>query len=270
MKQSLAIALSNRDSASARDLLVLEQKEWGTATGGVSKPQLVEYLGRITYGEDTEYGWSESLDCGMEGGGCAVTVYAYPASPALPYQIAATWGLLGGRVLDEFVQQEVLEFSLADEGRTKYPSQGIISALAVGNLYDENGVVIPLPAITCALDTVRLGRRVYGAILVKYLVLRHVYSLRVERRDPETTVENFFSTVVYGWYDGGGAYLEIEPPPGAEEYAADAACGFGQSTGEDDDDDDGYPEIPDAAGANRIIVHDYCSGAVISDNTYGT
>ena len=267
MNTSLSLSLSSPAGLAERDLLMLEQKEWGPHTGGISRADLVEYLGRKIYGEDTDNGWGESVDCGMEDGAVVTEVYAYPSLVGLAYRIGCTWGTLSQFVVQELEQDEVLEFSLASEARTKYPSQGIISAQAIGDLYDAGGAVVPLPGITSSLDTVYLSRAVYGKILVRYRVLRHRYSLRIERRDQATTVENFFSSIVYAWWAGGVKHLEIEPPPGAEEYAADSECGRGGGTSSDDDDDDD-PEVPTAAGADRHIVYDYCSSELISDNTY--
>jgi hypothetical protein len=270
MNQSLAITLQVPSGLVERDLLILEQEERGAHVGSVSRAQFVEYLGRQLYGTDTENSWQEAIDCGMDGTDCVTAVLAYPYLAALPYQIAATWGMLGERIVQEYTQEEVLELSLANQAATKYPCQEIITARALGDLFDERGVVVPLPSITISGDTVTLSRKVYGKVLVAYRVIRHRYSLRVPRRDLATTAENYYSSVVYAWWAGGVRHVEIEPPPGAEEYAEDEAeCGRGQGNSGDDGDDDG-PNIPRAAGADRSIIYDYCSGELISDTTYET
>jgi hypothetical protein len=265
-KQSLSVSLSRQGGPSAsRDLLMIEQRGWRPYTGYVTAANAVLFLGRMLYGEETDNNWSERTDCGMTGTDMVTGIYAYPAYPALAYQIAASYGYLSEGVREEIEQEEVLQFSMTDEVSTKYPSQGIISAEVLGDLYDAGGGIVALPAISIEQDKVTLSRAVYGSIKIKYLVLRDTYILTVTRRDPETTVENFYSSVVYAWYDGGGGdWLTVEAPPGAEEFDAD--CGWyrgGSVTGPDDE-----PNVPTAAGADRYIRIDYCSGEIRSDQTF--
>jgi len=268
MNQTISISLSNpRRATTSRDLLMIEQRGWRPYTGYVTAANAVAFLGRMLYGEETDNNWSERTDCGMEGEDMVTGIYAYPAYPALAYQIAASYGYLSEGVREEIEQEEVLQFSMADEVRTKYPSQGIISAEVLGDLYDAGGGIVALPTISIVGDTVTLSREVYGSIKIKYLVLRDTYILTVTRRDPAITVENFYSSVVYAWYTGGGDWLTVEAPPGAEEF--DAECGWyrgGWLARVIEPDDE--PNVPTAAGADRYIRIDYCSKEIRSDKTF--
>ncbi|MDX9781178.1 MAG: hypothetical protein RBT66_09105 [bacterium] len=268
MNQTISISLSNPRRASAsRDLLMLEQRGWRPYTGYVTAANAVAFLGRMLYGEETDNNWSERTDCGMTGEDMVTGIFAYPAYPDLAYQIAASYGILSEGVREEIEQEEVLQFSLEDEASTKYPSQGIISAEPLGDLYDAGGGIVPIPAISIEQDKVTLSRAVYGSIRITYRVLRDTYILTVTRRDPETTVENFYSSVAYAWYDGGGDWLTVEAPPGADEF--DSECGWSSGLGSATWPDDEHNR-PVSSGADRRIVIEYCSGVVWSDKTWET
>lgn len=265
MNHQLSITLQI-PSSSARAALILEQKGDAPLTGTVSAANMVRFLGRMLYGSDTENDWQETADCGMDGTNMVSGVYAYPSPAELAYQIETTHGTLSERVIEEVEHTEVIALSMDDEAQTKYPVLEIVSVEAQGDLFDGYGGIIPLPAITWTGDRIRLSRPVYGSIRVVYRMLRHAYDLTVPRRDPMTTTENFYSSVVYAWWKGDGTWLEIEPPPGAEEFAADEGCGWGSGSINDPEEDP--PTRPQAAGADRSIVIDYCTNEVISDSTY--
>lgn len=264
-REVLSVSLAARPSASSRARLTIEQKGWRPYTGYVTAANAVAFLGRMLYGDQTENGWQESASCGFEGTDMVTGIYAYPWPANTPYQMAATYGLLSEGVREEIEQEEVLQFTLEDEASTRYPALRIVEAEVRGDLYDRNGGIVTLPPLTIGEDRIILPVRVYGSIRVKYLVARDTYILTVPRRDPGITVENFYSSVVYGWGDGFGDWLTVEAPPGADEFAADS-CGWTRS-GSVSGPEDSY-NTPTAAGADRYIRIDYCTREVRSDTTY--
>lgn len=263
---SLAITFASPGtSRRSVDALLLEQDKWKPYTGYVTKAAVARYLANIFWPEDS---FDPRFDCGISGGQMILPIYCYPYSPGLTYNLKTSYGTLSERAQDLVEFSEVINFGLKKEASTKYPLRNLLKSEWVGDVFDTQGNVTALPAVSFQQSSITTATPVYGALRVTYSVERHTYILTVDARKEE--VENLFSAVVYALYAGGIKWLEIEPPPGADEYleGAEDCRWMWTSTGSATYPDD-RKSRPKAAYADRIIIKDYCSGETISDETYG-
>jgi hypothetical protein len=264
-QQSLTISLVHPDQGrEPLDLLLLEQEEWRPYTGRVSSVAMVNWLAAVLYGEE----FTHRLDCGMSGEAMVCAVFAYPRVAGLAYQLRASHGELSERAAALVEITETVNFRLEATAAPRYPARQIQSARWLADCYDATGAVITPPTLTIDGDQLQAGLAIYGAAEVTYTTERHSYILTVARRDD--AIEDHYSAVVYGVYDGGLNWLEIEPPPGVEAFEADpsAVCGLGSFAGSVEHPD---PDLGDIPGqfAHRVVKIDYCSQDIISDNVYG-
>jgi len=252
-------------SAATLDLLLIEQQEWSAYTGVVTSSRMVRALRTMLYGDE----YQETLNCGVVDGNVVCAVYVYPRQRGLDYQFAASYGNLSDRSEEDVVEEETLNFSLATSVTPTHPPLEVIAASWVADVvYDVAGNRIAAPALmidgqNIVADTG--GMKIYGSVAVRYRTERHAYTLTVPRRDD--AVDNFYSAVVYGWYEGGLNWEEIEMPPGIEVFEADAAAVCGSSGGSasiPEDDDDGPYDQP--VTANRRTTVDYCFQEIIEDS----
>lgn len=267
-RQNIRLNLVNPSSSVDRPTLRLEQKPWGANTGKVDKAAFINYLGGLMtedyYDNDEESPFYADTNCGVVDSMSDVTIYAYPSVKSLRYRIGASYGELSAGSVDEFYHLEMINLSLQDEVSTDYPAQVIIDAKPRGDLYDSKGGVVATPSISIVGDKIKLDRKVYGTIAVLYTVFRYVYTLNITVRPIETTTENYLSSVVYAWWDGDGTYLEVEPPPGAEDMlGANLTCGHGKTVFGDDDD---KKKVPTAAYADQNKTIRYCDGVIIGES----
>ena len=244
------------------DLLMIEQERWLPYVGRVTKSEVVGQLAAWLYSE----AWEGRMDCGLQGGMVVCAVHAYPRVAGLGYQFHASHGYLSERSVAMVEVSEIVNFRLTDREQPKYPPRTIASASWMGNCYTQEGDEIPPPTLSIDDGELVSALPVYGAVEVRYLTERHTYILSTPRR--EEALDNHYSAVVYGVYSGGLSWLEIDMPPGIEAFEADpnAICGWGDSGSVTGPEDEDRPVTP--RGADRITVQDYCSGEIISDQTY--
>lgn len=252
----------SRPATSSLGLLQIEQQEWSAYTGKVTTGVMVSALRTLLYGEDS----TDSVNCGVIDGSAICQIDVYPRRAGLRYQFASSWGNLSTRYEEEITETELVSFHLESSASPSHPCLEIFSASWVDNLvYDAEGNEIAAPGLIIDGDTVatKNGQSIYGTAEVVYRTERHRYSLIIPRRD--TAIDNFFSAVVYGWYDGGLDYLQIELPPGIETFEADANATCGHSVTATVTDDDNDP-IDQPVTASRVSVIDYCSQLVVEDS----
>lgn len=270
-RQSLTVTLANPSTTGDRPTLVLEQEPYEAGLGKVSKVALINYLGQTFFGEagsdeEDDTTWRPDVRCGLDGLSCGVVVYAYPSTQLLRFQVGASYGELGVAEKQEPELVETISLSMEDEATTDHPAFEILAAVPRGDLYDKNGAIVAVPAIVIDGDKIKLSQKVFGSIAVLYRTLRYRYTLDIEARPIDTTLENYFSSVVYAWWAGDGTWLEIDPPPNADELAAGQhTCGWGGKN--DIEPDPERKRKPLAAGADRNINISYCSGEVLTDTT---
>ena len=241
---------------------MIEQVPWDKYAGQVTKSVIVAYLQAMMYGHN-----EPEPDCPLNSDRSFSTmVLAYPRDPDLDYRIALTHGELSARTVTGMEFTEVVNVRLENTVRLRYPAREIVSIAFMDVVYDETGAVVDPPAVAWNGAEIELSSPVYGALEVTYRLLVHGYEVTVPERDE--AVESRYSSVLYARWDGGVTWLELNPPPGAEENGdAGADCWWPVITGTvsgPDDPDSG----PTDTHANRVIRVDYCSGEIISDTTY--
>ena len=255
---TLIYGLSSADREPA-DLLRLEQEPWSIYTGKITKGEMLRWLSAAV--SDTDY--ESNVDCGMSGDQLVSTIHAYPYEADLIYQMHASWGQLSERRVEMQEIRELVQFRLTTEERTDYPVRRILGVDWDDDCYGPEGEIVAPPTLSADRETISCGAPVYGTAEVRYLCERHVYALNAPRR--ETAIDNQWSAVVVGVYEGGITYLITEMPPGIEAFAADpdAICGRRSGSGTVDWPEKEYPIIP---GTGRKITEiDYCKQTVISE-----
>lgn len=246
-------------TADSLDLLQIEQSDWSTATGRVSKGGMFRSLREMLYGEDA----GQQVDCGFTSGSVVCLIDVYPLEPGLAYQFAASYGFLSDRYEETAVETELLNFSLVDTVTPSHPAREIQRAEWVDEVYDSEGNILAPPQLTIVGDEIRTPLPVYGAVEATYTTERHSYTLTISRRTD--AVDNFYTAAVYGWYDGGVDWLVLEMPPGIEAFNlnADAVCGWsGSSSAEFEEPNGGDQPV----SADRETVLDYCTQEVVEDS----
>ena len=251
----------SKPAGSSLGLLQIEQQEWSAYTGRVTTGVMVSALRTLLYGEES----TDRVNCGVIDGAVICQIDVYPRRSGLEYQFAASWGELSPRYEEEITETELVSFHLASSASPSHPCREILSATWVDHLvYDAEGNKIAAPALIIdGTIATQNGQAIYGTAEVIYRSERHRYSLVIPRRG--TAIDNFFSAVVYGWYEGGLDYLQIDLPPGIEVFEADAkaSCGYSSTASVTDDEDD---PIDQPVTASRVSDIDYCSQEVVEDS----
>jgi len=250
-------------AAASLDLLLIEQEDWDAYTGKVTTGAMVRALKTMLYGDI----YQEEMDCGLVAGDVFCRINVYPRVRGLDYQFAASHGYLSAREEQEVIETETLDFSLATSVTPSHPPLEVLSAAWVDSVvYDAQGNRIAAPALTVDGENIVAetgGQKIYGSAEISYRTERHAYTLTIPRRSE--AVDNFYSAVVYGWYEGGVNWETMEMPPGIETFEddADAICGYSVS-GTMTDDDDEPMEQP--VTANRTSIVDYCTKLILEDS----
>jgi hypothetical protein len=257
---SLTIGLTQPTRSDLYDLLQIEQEGWGPYVGVVSIADMVREASNQLYG--TSYitdPW-----CGVVDGEVVSTIYVYPRTPFLLYQFHTSWGRLSPRYEATLELTEILNYRLTREVQPDHPPLAIMDAAWIDDCYDADGTVIVPPLLIIAEGKITSAIEVYGAVSVRYTTIRHTYTLNQPRRTD--ALDNQYSAVVYGLYEGGINWLMLALPPGLAAIEDDAAahCGWAGSLWMPDESIQAPPVNP--GGADRRTVVDYCTQTIIRDN----
>ena len=246
-------------TADGQDLLRLEQEDWSVYTGAITKGEMIRWLGAMI--QDTTY--QPLIDCGLAGDQLVCTLYAYPYQPELIYQLHPSWGTLSERRVETIEIREMVQFRLTTEARTDYPVRQILGVDWAADCYGPEGEIVPPPPLTADRETLSCTSPVYGTAAVHYTCERHTYILNAPRR--ETALDNQWSVIVVGVYEGGLTWVAVEMPPGIERFEADpdAICGRRSGSGSVIMDDELPPVQPNTA--RRTTEIDYCTQEVLTD-----
>lgn len=257
----VSLAVSFSVDTEALDLLYFEQESWAPYTGVLTKAAILLFLDNLVNHAENDV----EVDCGVEENGSFLKiVYSYPAYPSLAYTVKTSYGSFISHIQEDLDFEEVIAFSLSTEASLKHNPQNAPELTWMGSVYDRDGNVVPAPAISIDGKIVTITEEIYGSLQVNYSVFRRIHTLRVDPR--LDAIENVGSSVVYGVYDGGIAWIVIDPPPGLDDLLG-AECGWGWGGAVTDPEDDPM-NSPLNSNANRIIDVDYCSQIVIRDELY--
>jgi hypothetical protein len=246
------------------DLLIIEQLDWMPYVGGLSRFAMVSYLAGLIYDNEK---YKPFYDCGIQDGRYLTVLYVYPLRPGLNYRLRVTHGKLGERREEAAKMQETIKVKLNRTIDLKYPATDIVSMAWQGACHNAQLSVVPPPTLRVSADRrhILVDAEVYGTVNLTTLAERHVYTLAVSKRTE--AVENHYSSVAYGVYDGGPPeILIIKPPPGAEELDGECGQGGGTIIGAPDDEPPNWPD----PHADRTTVYNWCDPhELISDTVTG-
>ncbi len=215
MDSALTVQFQSPAAETAEEL-ILEQIPWDNYIGKVTTGAMMNYLKALMYGYEED---GSSVDCGLDANNAySCVVMAYPDDPNMAYIMRVTHGDVGSCVVKNVDFTELVNIKLASEAKLKYPAQSIVSVNFIGSTYDDQGRIVPHPAVTFSGRTITLDASVYGIMLIVYEIITHGYTVTVPRR--EIAEENYYSSIVFANWAGGKIHLELEPPPSAEDLAA--------------------------------------------------
>lgn len=254
------------DASGLRDLLIITQEDWANNTGKV----LMSDFYNFTYNALTSQTITNNVDCGLNANGsCTSTIYTYPRVSDLSYQLHTSFGSLSDRKVESYEHQELISFDIDNEADTEFTPSGNVSYSWIGSVYDSAGNVRSVPSVSIDSDgVIVLSSKVYGSLKLTYSVTRHIYKLTVT---PRTYGSDLFGAVVYGVYENGISWHELQNPPDLDDLTEGSVSCGGLSVDDTDTDSDASDTDDDAPNTapkvNRVITTDYCSQVVISDVT---
>ncbi len=246
-------------AAAALDLLRIEQQDWSVYTGKVSKQEVVRWVAAAI----SEEAYELAVDCGIAGESLVCVLYAYPLVADLDYRLLTSYGTLSERAVALIEISEQVQFRLTDSAATEFPARSILSVEWTVECLNADGEVVAPPALSVVGTDIVSAATVYGTATVRYLCERHSYVLNAPRRTD--ALDNNFSAVVAGVYQGGLAHLVIEMPPSIDVFEADADADCGWSTvGAITAPDDELPVVQPQS-ANKTTTVDYCSQIIVDE-----
>ena len=208
------------ETAQSRDLLLLEQAEWGTYSGVLTRVNLARYLQGALYNESTE----GTVTCGWDGGALGIIVHAYPLTAGLIYRLSATAGEIPVRNLERTSESATLQYTLTQSASLPHPALVITAVRWLTGPYKRGGSRVAPPGLSIDGQDRRiiriLGEPVYGSLALSYTVQRDNAVLKLDADAARACLEAGWSEWVIGAPSGGRPVaLELTAPPGAEEQA---------------------------------------------------
>lgn len=239
------------------DVLLIRQQEYGPTDGILSRAGLHRAIVALLADEAIP-----EPDCVDE---CATELYVYRRDLTLNYRLQVSHGTLGAKIReDDVYYAQKIKLEMDDRIGFDLPSFGVVDhRWLAGKVWDHDGNEIPPPAFTATMDGIEFAAPVYGTIVVGYRLRRDRYQLTLPRR--EDARENSFASVAYAVFDDGPVWLDVEPPPGAEETGSQCSGGGGGAADITPPEDDDSP--PTAPNRDAREIRDYCSQEVISDTS---
>ncbi len=262
---SLSIPFSDGEEVSdLRDLLIIEQKEWENTIGKV----LMSDFYSFSYAFLMAQTLPNTVSCGLNADGSLTSIiYVFPRVQNLSYKLHTSFGTLSSRSTESYEQQELIIFNVAKKGSLSYSPSGSPAVTWLGSVYDSEGNVRSTPSVSIDSEgNILIPEKVFGTMKCVYQTERHMYRLSVT---PRESGSDLFGAVVYGVYQDGISWLEMDNPPNVDELTNGTVdCGglpsSSDSDGEDGDDDpDSGPTT--ASKVSKTITTDYCTQIVQSD-----
>lgn len=261
MEQTSTIKFVSALAADSEGSLQIKQEEWKENTGFVTKADLYT----IMYNQLRNQSISGAMDCGFDSDtSISCKIYVYPNPASLNYQLYTSYGNMSSFYIDNFLQKERVDFSVSNKGSLSFATPQGITYRWEGVVRDKTGASIGYPSVSFDGDSVILDQAVYGTLFVQYYVVRHVYTLSATARVKDGEVsQDAFGAVIYGVYNGGISWTELQPPPYATELAAGGECGS-ISIELPEEEEDSYTPPKYAPTIEKVSTWDYCSGELLN------
>lgn len=255
---SVRYSPSAADAESGAELLQLEQKNWRTYSGVLSRVGLLRYLRALTSGNATND--EQFVRCDWDGGQLSLTVYAYPLRAGISYQLRATVGALSSMQKKIVRETESVSFTLTESASLSHPALRVLSQRWLTGPYDAAGQITTAPALS--IDAVsrrilRASRAVFGVVWLVTECERGEAQVVISADAAAAAVKAGFSEFLVGLPTGGRPVaLSLSAPPGAAELAGKKhRCG--RSSHISVRGAEHQPPIPEA---EDIVLHcDYCT-----------
>ncbi|MFA6135482.1 MAG: hypothetical protein WC869_15830 [Phycisphaerae bacterium] len=228
--------------------VLLEQEAWDPYINYLTKAGVFAYLNARLFQAPAPPAFCSAAD-----GSYSKTVFAYPSPAALPYQIGVAVGVISECSIAFLDYAEAIQCDLQAELTPKYPVQEITSYEWVGDAYDQNGAVIPRPAVRISGKALALSQPVYGTLLVVYKVIQHRYTVSITPRPGAK--ENRLTAFAWAVWNGGNTYLDVEAPSGAKGGVCQGSIDTGSAHMEEMPDGVPGSVSPD----NETHYIDYCT-----------
>ncbi len=255
MQPSLSLNLTRPAGGSAPGLII-EQEKYGRTDGYLSRAGMHRILWALLRDEQPE-----EPDCFL-GGKTFINVYRYDL--ALQYQLFASRGELGERIVQDDLFTEKIKFAFEQEKPLQYPCFGLVAVEFFGDrAWDHTAQQIAPPDLTASATAVRAAGKIYGTAAVSYRIHRDRYSLALSER--VEAQENKYSSVVYAIHKGGPTWERITAPPGLEETGQQCFGGGGGQLNPVPPEDEKPP--PTAPHRDARVVRDYCSQEITLDTS---
>lgn len=257
MLKSLTINVPNRDSGGL-ELLKIEQDEWNPYVGSITISESIGIIADAIYSRK----YQSKLKCGVEFDTVVCGVSIYPYIKGLEFEAYTSHGSLALEAVSVVEISENINFRLSNRASSEFPVIYYRSVEWNGQCFDAKGNVINNPNILIDERGAYTDIDIYGSAKLLYGTTKYRYLLSIPKR--YTSIDNFWTSVVYGVYEGGETFKKVEMPPGIEVFNADpdATCG---KTILSVKYPENKPNKPTDDGCDRKIIKDYCSQNVISD-----
>lgn len=273
-RQEQVITYTSREVAAPeeRDLILLEQEEWGGYCGELTKWGLRNYLMSYFFREgqwlDRDSRQEEVQCCGVgtdETGAklfsrLSVEIHVYELAPGVVYQLRATVGELGEGRLEEVIERQTVTFEMEREQSLPHPAAEIVYARWLTGPWTTGGVPVAAPPLTVPGRAVRSAIPLFGSVELILRVKRWTHELVVYGDEANPLLESGWTEFVVGLPSGGRPVaLAVEPPPGMD-HLPESGLDCGQSGRGDSGRIEGPPEDeePVAQPEDKHIKCEYC------------
>lgn len=259
----------------ARDLLLLEQEDWGEC-GELTWGGLVRYMrdlfrppSSIAGGDPFAVagGGENYVDCCGYGADLRIPLYVYELVDGVIFDLQVTAGELDRFPLETIEERDTASFALTREVDIRHPAQRIIRARWLTGPWTTGGADVPAPELTVDGRTVRSPIPLFGLVELTLEVRRWKHVLNIPADEAEELLVNGWAEFAVVLVDGGRPVgLEITPPPGAEELAKNGEeCGRGGHYKQKEPED----EEPVAQPEDKIIRCEYCEAKCDDEDEKG-
>jgi hypothetical protein len=229
--------------------VLLEQEPPDVDVNYLTKLGLIKALYGMTFNSSLSI---TTENCGSSDGSYETVIYAYPYPQELPYRTGISWGNMDYDFIKDTISYvEIIQSDLKTELNPKYPILQITSYQWIGDVYNQDGIVIPSPNLQLINNVITLSSSVYGSLFINYKTVQHKYAVVVYPR--ESVDSNKLQSFAWATWERGNTVLDLSPPDGAEEGICQGSYNGPTSFSH-------VPSAPDyVEGENETKEFDYCT-----------